>query len=504
MGLLLSGLLGLMPLILMLIVATVATAGLISLSRLWRLLIGLSGISAALILVVLLFEPQETLIQGWLAVTTTSLVIALLVQMLGTVIASFSSRYLQGEPNQDRYIAALALLLAAVHGLLLADSWLLLIIAWAVIGLALQPLLCFYTDRPFAQLAAHKKRLADRLASILLLAAALFAWQASGTLSISELNTYLELNPSSLWLQTSAVLLVLAVILRTALLPVHGWLVQVMEAPTPVSALLHEGVVNLSGYVLISFAPLLEHATFARWLLFAMGLVTAVMAGMVMLTRISIKVRLAWSTLAQMGFMLMQCALGLYTLALLHLLGHSVYKAHAFLSASETVRNTGFAKLGGATKISTPSLWFAPLLAGLTIISTSSVTGIHAWPWWWSMLLAVAWAPLLWLPANSTPAWLTLLRGVGVILLLTLAAKLLHLLPLAPEDAPNLLAGPLALAAFIALYVLTAMLQLTPAKLSWARRWSYAGFYLDEQFTRLTLKFWPSDWSASKTGSKGV
>ncbi|WP_264836966.1 proton-conducting transporter transmembrane domain-containing protein, partial [Klebsiella oxytoca] len=125
-----------------------------------------------------------------------------------------------------------------------------------------------------------------------------------------------------------------------AVLPVHGWLIQVMEAPTPVSALLHAGVVNLGGFVLIRFAPLLEQAGIARALLLVFGLGTAVLAGMVMLTRISIKVRLAWSTVAQMGFMLLECGLGLYTLAALHLVGHSLYKAHVFLSASTVVRQT--------------------------------------------------------------------------------------------------------------------------------------------------------------------
>ena len=98
--------------------------------------------------------------------------VALLVQFLGTVIGVFSSRYLHGEPGQGRYMARLAGVLAGVHLLLLADHWLVLIAAWAAVGLALQHLLCFYTDRPFALLAAHKKRVADRLADLLLLAAA--------------------------------------------------------------------------------------------------------------------------------------------------------------------------------------------------------------------------------------------------------------------------------------------------------------------------------------------
>ncbi len=164
----------------------------------------------------------------------------------------------------------------------------------------------------------------------------------------------------SLSLQASAVLLVMAVIFRTALLPVHGWLIQVMEAPTPVSALLHAGVVNLGGFVLMRFAPMLDQANAARILLLIFALATAVLAGIVMLTRISIKVRLAWSTVAQMGFMLLECALGLYTLAALHLIGHSLYKAHAFLSASEGVRDTRLQALHRAALPSTLSVFLPP------------------------------------------------------------------------------------------------------------------------------------------------
>lgn len=504
MELLLSGWAGAVPLTLMLLVFGLAVSNGLTLIRLWRIFIVFSGLATVIAALTLVFLPSQILLDGWLSMSRTSLAVGLLVQLLGTIIASFSARYLEGEPNQVRYIAYLALLLASVHGLLLADNWLVLIAAWALIGAALQPLLCFYAERPFALLAAHKKRLADRLADLLLIAAALLAWQASGTLSISELKLYLQQHSAEFGLQLSALLLVLAVVLRSALLPVHGWLVQVMEAPTPVSALLHAGVVNLGGYVLINFAPLLQQAPVARWVLFGLGLLSAVLAGLVMLTRISIKVRLAWSTLAQMGFMLMQCALGLYTLALLHLLGHSVYKAYAFLSASEAVRNTGLGALVGKVKLRTLSLWCAPVLAALTIGATQFLVGLQSWPIWWTLVLAFAWAPLLWVPVAASSAMRILARGTALILLLSFVAQLLHLLPLAPADAADDLAGALALFAFGLLYLLTVVLQLLPRSLNWARRWSYAGFYLDEQFTRLTLKFWPADWSGTSTRTKEV
>lgn len=434
-----------------------------------------------------------------LAISPLITLLALLVQFLGTVIGAFSRRYLDGEPGQRRYIAGLAGVLAAVHLLLLADHWLLLIAAWAAVGMVLQQLLCFYAERPFALLAAHKKRLADRLADVLLLIAAALTWTAVGSGSLSDLWLHLATQGASLQLQCSALLLALAVILRTALLPVHGWLIQVMEAPTPVSALLHAGVVNLGGLVLIRFAPLLDLVAPARWLLVVFGLVTAILAGLVMLTRISIKVRLAWSTVAQMGFMVLECGLGLYTLAALHLIGHSLYKAHTFLSASAVVQQTRVQMMAEPPRASLASMLTAPLLALAMVLLVQATATDLVWPWWWSAILALAWAPMLWLPAAQAGAerqWIGyVLAGLAMTAGLTLLARLVHSLPFGLQDKPDDAAGIVTLLGMTAMYVTLLTLQWRPELLEGGRRWSYAGFYVDEIYTRLTLRLWPTAWA---------
>lgn len=424
--------------------------------------------------------------------------LALLVQGLGTVIAGFSSRYLQGEPGQARYVAALSGVLAAVQLLLLADHWAVLIAAWAGAGFALHRLLCFYSDRPFAALAAHKKFLADRLADGFLMGAAGLASQEVGSGSISELLLHVEVHGANASLQACAVLLALAVLIRTAMLPVHGWLLQVMEAPTPVSALLHAGLVNLGGFVLIRFAPLFESAAPARTLLVVAGLLTAVLAGFVMLTRISIKVRLAWSTLAQMGFMVLECGLGLYQLAAVHLMGHSLYKAHAFLAAGETVRQARLRDMRGAWSPAPWSLVLAPGLAAVLVgwlTQAASAATAPAWPWWWSAVLALAWAPMLWVPADAGgPAVVgrRILTGSVLLTLLTLLAFAGHALPLGVGTLAHA-QGQFALAAMALVYIGTAALQVPGWRpgLEPLRRQSYAGFYLDEAYTRLALRLWP-------------
>lgn len=433
-----------------------------------------------------------------LAITLVGAWVAVLVQLLGTVIGVFSSRYLQGEPGQPRYVAALAGVLGAVHLLLLANHWLVLIAAWAAVGVALQHLLCFYAERPFARLAAHKKRVADRLADGFLLAAAALSWREVGSGSLPALWQHLEAGPASPALQIAAVCLAMAVVLRTALLPLHGWLIQVMEAPTPVSALLHAGVVNLGGFVLIRFAPLLEAAPLARWLLLGIGLATALLAGLVMLTRVSIKVRLAWSTVAQMGFMVMECALGLYTLALLHLIGHSLYKAHTFLAASGAVEEARLRTMRGDATASTASLLLAPLSAAALVSLLVAWAPLPAWPWWWSAVLALAWAPLLWLPAAEAPdapgRARRLFTGLLLVAFLAVVALFGHALPFGLTDAPHTSAGLVALAGMAVLYACLAVMQARPQALATWRRWSYAGFYVDEYATRAALRWWPARW----------
>lgn len=443
-----------------------------------------------------LTAPANALPTG-LASSTVVNVVAVLVQFLGLIIASFSSRYLRGEPRQPSFIGNFAGVLASVQWLLLADHWLLLITAWAAVGVFLQQLLCFYPERPFAQLAAHKKQIADRVADLLLIVAGGLAWHTVGSGSLTDLFAHVEARGTSPILTLVAVLVALAVLLRTALLPVHGWLIQVMEAPTPVSALLHAGVVNLGGFVLIRFAPLLQEADLARIMLAMLGLLSAVLAGMVMLTRISIKVRLAWSTTAQMGFMVLECALGLYTLALLHLIGHSLYKAHTFLAASGIVSQTRRAQLLDQHTVSSVSLVLAPVLSTGLILLLTLVTHDGPWPLWWTVILGAGFAPLLWWPMPSEAGLMRAkLVGSGLLmlLLLTVAAMLGKALPLQLPDQPDYLLGWIAAFGLVVLYLFLAAVRKRATALPNWRRWSYAGFYLDEAYTRLALKLWPADW----------
>lgn len=486
------------PVALMAFLALSATKRALQINTLWK---SFTVISVAIVLIecaLLIVSSPASASSSLIKATALGGSLAVLVQFLSLVIARFSARYLEGEPRQSLYIAALSGVIASVHLLLIANHWIVLIAAWSLIGIALQHLLCFYAERPWARLAAYKKRVSDRTADCLLILAAALAWHEMGSGSLSVLFDHLQQSNISLGLQVSGVALVLAVALRTAAFPTHGWLIQVMEAPTPVSALLHAGVVNLGGFVLIRFAPLLEQATFARVTLLIVGLITALLAAMVMLTRISIKVRLAWSTVAQMGFMLVECALGLYTLAALHLFGHSLYKAHAFLSASNIVRQTRLAFLHSEVKPSTVAFVLAPIAAVAAVTLATQSFNQTFWPWWWNVILGLAWAPLLWVSKSATGLLLNaqkILFGILCIVGLTFLAMAIHELPLGLQDTPDHVAGIITLFSLFTLYVWLVLLQLQPKLLETWRRWSYAGFYVDEAFTRLALQLGRKGWA---------
>jgi NAD(P)H-quinone oxidoreductase subunit 5 len=131
--------------------------------------------------------------------------------------------------------------------------------------------------------------------------------------------------------------MVITAMLKSAQFPLHGWLLEVMETPTPVSALLHAGIINAGGFLVLRFTSIISLSVPALDVLAVIGGFTALFGSVVMLTQTSIKSSLACSTVAQMGFMMLECGLGAFSAALLHIVAHSLYKAHAFLSSGSII-----------------------------------------------------------------------------------------------------------------------------------------------------------------------
>ena len=262
-----------------------------------------------------------------------------LVSFVGVAVLRYSRNYLDGDPNHGAFIQRLCLTIAAVQILVIAGNLALLILAWITTSICLNRLLLFYTDRRAAVLAARKKFVVSRLGDACLIGAAYCLYQLFGSLEYATLfvgAAQLQ-GPSDGFVTLAALLIAAAALLKSAQFPLHGWILEVMETPTPVSALLHAGIINAGGFLVLRLADVMSLSAPALSVLAIVGGVTALFGSLVMLTQTSVKVSLAYSTIAQMGFMLLQCGLGAYAAALLHILAHSLYKAHAFLSSGSVI-----------------------------------------------------------------------------------------------------------------------------------------------------------------------
>lgn len=266
-----------------------------------------------------------------------SAVMLLLVAFIGWVVVRYSGTYLDGEARRGPFTAWLCLTLAAVMMLVTAGNLIQLALAWIATSLFLHRLLLFYPDRVAAQRAARKKFVTARLGDAALLAAAGLLTMAYGTTDIGRILAEARVGLGGSLASVAAGLLALAAVLKSAQFPTHGWLTEVMETPTPVSALLHAGVINAGGFLLIRFADLMLLAPAVLAALVMIGGFTALFGSLVMLTQPAVKTSLAWSTVAQMGFMIFECGLALFPLALLHIVAHSLYKAHSFLASGGAV-----------------------------------------------------------------------------------------------------------------------------------------------------------------------
>lgn len=313
-----------------------------------------------------------------LRIDAVSAPLLLLIAFIGWVAIRYSATYLDGEADEGRFMAWLCAALACVMLMVAAGNLAQLVAAWIGTDIALNRLLLFYADRPAAQRAARKQAIVARLGDGALLIAALILSWVHGTDDIGAIITSVSQEGATASDMTAAAFLATAAILKSAQFPLHGWLTEVMEAPTPVSALLHAGIVNAGGFVLIRFAELMLAAPAALAALAMIGGLSALLAGLVMLTQPAVKTSLAWSTIAQMGFMLLQCGLGLFALALLHILAHSLYKAHAFLSSGGAVERIAAAARPGPVAVPSVAVVGRSFIAALGIyVAIGLAFGVH-------------------------------------------------------------------------------------------------------------------------------
>lgn len=273
-----------------------------------------------------------------------------MIGVIGFVVMRFTATYLLGESRANHFKMLLVSTLAAVEFLVISGNLVGLVLAWMFTSLLLQRLLLFYPSRIAARAAAKKKFVVARLSDASMILATVLTYLAFGTTDIVEVSALAQQQFATGELPLAAFfaasLFVLAAAFKSAQFPFHGWLVEVMETPTPVSALLHAGLLNAGPYLILRLASLLDVFPQVGVVLVLLGSVSAGIGSLSYLFQPAVKTALGYSSLAHMGFSLMLTGSGFYSAALLHLVGHSFYKAHLFLSAGsamEELRNFKFA-----------------------------------------------------------------------------------------------------------------------------------------------------------------
>lgn len=417
---------------------------------------------------------------------------ALLVGFIGWVILRYARNYLRGDPARERFLPWFLTTLASVLLLLFTDNLLVLAGAWVGISLALHHLLTLYSDRTEARLAALQKFLVSRVGDLCVVGAVLLLYNHYGTFHLPEMLSAAGGQAGSSSLSIASVLFAIAAVLKCAQIPFHGWLLRVMEAPTPVSALLHAGVINLGGYLWLRLFPVFDGFTAGHVILLVVGGLTAVVAVLAMMSQASVKHALAWSTSAQMGFMLFEIGMGAYTLALLHLVAHSLYKAHSFLASGRTVAVSSaiplreemsrarFAWAAGAGGVAALALWMAPAL-----VDGNSVLG--------GVLVLAVFGSVAGIAAGTRPVVRIGLCGLALAILPLYSA--LHWLVDPVVTVPEAFTLPLGaqvagIAFLLSLAVLSTLISFSPRSgFSMILRVHIShGFYLMLPFDRLTMR----------------
>ena len=275
-------------------------------------------------------------------------VLLLLVFGVSAIVQSFAVRYLAGDPRAAWFTAGASLLTAASAGLMTAATLITLAICWTLAGVALCLLLGMYWHLPAARDGVRRTAIAFGIGDLALWTAVAIATASRGRIDLRDIGSGTFSAPT---VAVLAFLVVVAALSRSAQIPFHRWLPATLAAPTPVSALLHAGVVNAGGILLILLAPLATDDA-ARVLTIVAGAATMIHGTLIMLVKPDIKGALAHSTMAQMGFMILTCGLGLWAAAVIHLVAHGFYKATMFLSSGSAIsRHRRLASLPAAAPL---------------------------------------------------------------------------------------------------------------------------------------------------------
>ena len=354
--------------------------------------VGASFLTSLVALSNLLFLPAEErvgkvqVLYQWISSGNFKLDLAILVDPLsvfmflivtgvGFVIHVYSIGYMHDDPEYARFFSYLNLFIFSMLVLVAAADFFFLIVGWALVGLASYLLIGFYKEKTSAVLAARKAFVMNVIGDVGMVIAAFVIFESFGTLNFIEVfaaapETF-RINDDQILLIT--LLLLVGAIAKSAQLPLHTWLPDAMEGPTPVSALIHAATMVTAGVYLIARCHVLyELAPFTMYVIATVGVLTAIFAGTMGMLQYDIKRVIAYSTMSQLGYMFLAMGIGVYSLGMFHLMTHAFFKALLFLAAGSVIHamdgEQDIRKMGGLRKV-------MPLTHGTFLIGALALAG---------------------------------------------------------------------------------------------------------------------------------
>ena len=354
--------------------------------------VGASFLTSLVALSNLLFLPAEErvgkvqVLYQWISSGNFKLDLAILVDPLsvfmflivtgvGFVIHIYSIGYMHDDPEYARFFSYLNLFIFSMLVLVAAADFFFLIVGWALVGLASYLLIGFYKEKTSAVLAARKAFVMNVIGDVGMVIAAFVIFESFGTLNFIEVfaaapGTF-RINDDQILLIT--LLLLVGAFAKSAQLPLHTWLPDAMEGPTPVSALIHAATMVTAGVYLIARCHVLyELAPFTMYLIATVGVLTAIFAGTMGMLQYDIKRVIAYSTMSQLGYMFLAMGIGVYSLGMFHLMTHAFFKALLFLAAGSVIHamdgEQDIRKMGGLRKV-------MPLTHGTFLIGALALAG---------------------------------------------------------------------------------------------------------------------------------
>ena len=288
------------------------------------------------------FTVGDVTLSWGIIVDELSIVMLGLVTLVALAVQVYSLSYMKDEPAFGWYFAVHSLFAAAMLTLVLADNFLLLYIAWELVGLCSYLLIGFWYQRRSAAEAAKKAFITTRIGDVGLLIGILLLFNETGTFDIATIIHVAEQGAISSGTLTAALLLIfLGAMGKSAQFPLHVWLPDAMEGPTPVSALIHAATMVVAGVFLVArIFPLFVLSPDAMLVVAVIGLTTALVAAAMALVMTDLKRVLAYSTISHLGFMMLALGAGGYTAAIFHLVAHAFAKALLFLGAGSVTHGT--------------------------------------------------------------------------------------------------------------------------------------------------------------------